>query len=738
MIRNAILLALAMALAATVLALDRWIDATVLPPLAPATSTVVLDRHGALLSAYTVADGRWRLPVDLAAVDRGYLAQLTAFEDRRFRRHPGVDPLALARAAFQSLAAGRVVSGGSTLTMQVARLLEDGPTGTLPGKLRQMRVALALERRLDKDAILGLYLTLAPYGGNLEGLRAASLAWLGKEPRRLTPAEAALLVALPQSPETRRPDRAPEAARAARDRVLARAAAAGVLAPEEAAAARTEPVPTARRPFPALAPHLADRLAAAHPGAAGIATTLDAPLQASLEALAAERARDARPRHQRRPHRRRPPHGAILARVGAADRLDPARGGFLDMSRAVRSPGSTLKPLVYGLAFEMGLAHPETIVEDRPMRFGSYAPQNLDRTWLGPISARTALQASRNLPAVALLDAVGPAQLAARLRRAGAPPRLPPGGTPGLAMALGGVGLSLEDLTRLYAAIARGGEAVTLSETPGPPPGPGAARPRPDRRLVRRRHPPRHPAAAERRRRAHRLQDRHQLRPPRRLGDRLRRRARHRRLVRPPGRRRGARRARPRGRRPGALRRLRPPRPRARAPTAAPRRGADRRRLRPSRAPPPLRAPRRGRRRRRPGDRLPARRRAGRPRPRPRRGPAPRHPPRRRRAALPLARRRRADPGRPLRPPGRMAPGRHRLRRPRRHRRHRPRRPRQRVPGVGVRAPAAPKVRKLPGPEPMAEGGARGAGAEPAGATSAAYAPARSPCGPPRDPSCRS
>ena len=132
---------------------------------------------------------------------------------------------------MQSLAAGRVVSGGSTLTMQVARLLEEGPTGTLQGKLRQMRVALALERRLGKDAILALYLTLAPYGGNLEGLRAASLAWLGKEPRRLTPAEAALLVALPQSPEARRPDRAPDAARAARDRVLARAAAAGVLDP---------------------------------------------------------------------------------------------------------------------------------------------------------------------------------------------------------------------------------------------------------------------------------------------------------------------------------------------------------------------------------------------------------------------------------------------------------------------------------------------------------------------------
>jgi len=461
-------------LAGAGLAFDRWVDATVLPPLLPETSAVVVDRYGALLTAYTVADGRWRLPVELSAVDPGYLAQLVAFEDRRFRNHPGVDPLALLRAGAQSLAAGRVVSGGSTLTMQVARLVEQGPTGTLAGKLRQMRVALALERRLDKDAILSLYLTLAPYGGNLEGVRAASLAWLGKEPRRLTPAEAALLVALPQSPEARRPDRAPEAARAARDRVLARAAAAGVLAPDEAAAARGERVPTARRPFPALAPHLSDRLVAARPGTGAIATTLDGGLQARLETLVAERARDLGPGISAAlivvDHRT----GEVLARIGAADRLDAGRGGFLDMSLAVRSPGSTLKPLVYGLAFEAGIAHPETILEDRPMRFGRYAPQNLDRGWLGPISARTALQASRNLPAVALLDAVGPAQLMARLRRAGAAPRLPAGGTPGLAIALGGVGLTLDELVRVYAAIAHGGEVVALAETPEAVTGAGA------------------------------------------------------------------------------------------------------------------------------------------------------------------------------------------------------------------------------------------------------------------------
>ena len=260
-----VLAALCLTLALGVLALDRWIGATVLPALDVATSQTVLARDGTLLRAYTVADGRWRLAVAPTQVDRGYLAQLVAYEDRRFYRHPGVDPLALLRALSQAARHGRLVSGGSTLTMQVARLLEAGPTGQWAAKLRQIRVALALERRLDKAQILGLYLELAPYGGNIEGLRAASLAYFGKEPTRLTPAESALLVALPQAPETRRPDRFPEAARSARDRALDRAAEAGVISPDEAAAARGERPPTRRAAFPMLAPALADRLTRARP-----------------------------------------------------------------------------------------------------------------------------------------------------------------------------------------------------------------------------------------------------------------------------------------------------------------------------------------------------------------------------------------------------------------------------------------------------------------------------------------
>lgn len=443
---------------------DRWVDATVLPPLAPETSVEVRARDGTLMRAFTVSDGRWRL--EPGPVDTQFVQMLVPYEDKRFYRHAGIDPWAMLRAAGQAALNGRVVSGGSTLTMQVARLLEDSGTGRLPGKLRQIRLALALERRLDKAQILDLYLRIAPYGGNLEGVRAASLAYFGKEPRRLTPAEAALLVALPQSPETRRPDRAPQVARAARSRVLERMAGAGLLAEDRVAAAETEAIPTARRDFPAHAPHLAQRLRMAAPSQTVHETTLDPALQTSLESLAARSVRFAGDRLSVAivvaDHRT----GEILASVGAADWTSDTRAGFLDMTQALRSPGSTLKPFVYGLAFDDGLAHPETLIEDRPTAYGTYAPQNFDRTFRGTIPVREALQLSLNIPVVTLTEAVGPARLLAALERAGARPVVP-GGQPGLAVALGGVGISLQDLVQAYAALARLGRPVRLSAVPG-------------------------------------------------------------------------------------------------------------------------------------------------------------------------------------------------------------------------------------------------------------------------------
>ncbi|WP_422613603.1 penicillin-binding protein 1C [Polymorphum gilvum] len=434
-----------------------------LPGLAEiSVSRVVLDRNDRLLRAFVTADERWRLPVSLRTVDPLLIDMLIAYEDRRFRDHLGVDPLALIRAGFQALANGRTVSGGSTLTMQVVRLLRETPTRTLTGKYRQMVDALALERRLAKDDILALYLLRAPYGGNLEGIRAASLVWLGKEPWRLTPAEAALLVALPQAPESRRPDRFIPAARRARDRVLERAAAAGVIDRDTAEAAKREAIPTLRRPMPMLAAHLAREVVVAAPERIEHRLTLDRDLQAALEDLLSRKVAALGPRLSGALVVADHASGDILALAGSPGLLDDDRLGHIDMTRAVRSPGSTLKPLIYGLAFEQGVAHPESYIEDRPIRIAGYDPTNFDRAFQGTVTAREALQLSLNIPAVRLLDAVGPAQLTSRLRRAGARPVLPAGLTPGLAVGLGGVGLTLRELTGLYASLGHGGAARPL------------------------------------------------------------------------------------------------------------------------------------------------------------------------------------------------------------------------------------------------------------------------------------
>lgn len=455
-------LALAAGLWLAALARDRaddWIDATVLPPLAVQTSVEVLDRNGDLLRAYTVADGRWRLSA--GDVDATYLALLVAYEDKRFYDHPGVDLKAAFRAVAQAVWNGRVVSGGSTLTMQVARLLEESGTGAWSGKLRQARVALALERRLSKPEILQLYLHLAPFGGNLEGVRAASLSYFGKEPRRLTPAEAALLVAIPQAPETRRPDRSVERATNARDRVLERGARDGIFDPDQIVAARTEVVPSRRKPFPALAPHLADRARRDDPAAQSHSLTIDRTLQTALETLAAGVVVGQGDRLGVAMVVADHASGEILASVGSAG-FAASRAGFVDMTAALRSPGSTLKPLIYGLSFDEGLAHPETVIDDRPTDFAGYRPQNFDRQYRGAIRLREALQLSLNIPVVTLTDTLGPAKLMAALDRAGVR-FVVPGGQPGLAVALGGVGVTLQDMVQLYTAIARGGVSLPLT-----------------------------------------------------------------------------------------------------------------------------------------------------------------------------------------------------------------------------------------------------------------------------------
>ncbi len=426
-------------------------------------STLVTDRDGKLLRPFITRDGYWRLPVRSEDVDPRFLAMLIAYEDKRFHAHVGVDPRALLRALWQAATHGRVVSGGSTLTMQVARLLEPRPARSLADKLAEMVRAVQIEQRLTKQQILDLYLALAPYGGNIEGTRAASLAYFGKEPRRLSTAESALLVALPQAPETRRPDRFPKAAAAARNRVIARLANDGLVNSDQALAASAEDAPKGRLAFPMLAAHVAERLARQAPAGSVQQTTLAREVQASLEVLARDRALAIGSGVAAAILVVDNATGELRAHVGGTGYFDTVRAGQMDLAQALRSPGSTLKPFIYGLAFEDGLVHPETLIDDRAVRYGAYAPENFDDTFHGTVTVRTALQQSLNVPALQILNAIGADRLMSRLTNVGVRLVLPENAGPGLAVGLGGAGVRLTDLATLYVALARGGEPVSLS-----------------------------------------------------------------------------------------------------------------------------------------------------------------------------------------------------------------------------------------------------------------------------------
>jgi penicillin-binding protein 1C len=467
--RNALvaLALLACVTAASALTLDRLFPPDLTRYLD--RSTEVVDANGRLLRAFTASDGRWRLKATAADVDPLYLTMLKAYEDRRFDDHPGIDPVAVARAALSNAGNGRIVSGASTITMQAARLLEPQPR-SLRGKVVQSLRAVQLEWRYSKAEILSIYLTLAPMGGNLEGVRAASLAYLGKEPKQLTAAEAALLVSIPQSPERRRPDRHAAHAREKRDWVLRRMHAAEIIDGVLLAEALRRDAPSRRLALPFHAPHLAAHLAQPHldgraPAGAMLGTTIRQELQTAIARLAAEERRglgdnadiamvvvDNRSRE-------------VVAWHGGSDFW--TRHGQVDLVRAKRSPGSALKPFIYALAFDDGVLHPETLIDDTPTRFGDWLPRNFDRGHQGTITVRRALQQSLNVPAVVALERVGAARFIATLRGLGVAPALPRGENgDSLTMALGGLGLSPLDLATLYSGLARGGEVGPLSYGP--------------------------------------------------------------------------------------------------------------------------------------------------------------------------------------------------------------------------------------------------------------------------------
>jgi penicillin-binding protein 1C len=410
-------------------------------------SPVVTDKNGVVLRAFISTDGRRRMALPQDKVDPLYLKMLLNFEDKRFYWHMGFDPFSLTRAVFKS-------GGASTLTMQTARLLSSTNTKTIAGKLSQIHQAIILERHYSKREILELYMLLAPFGGNLEGVRAASFVYFNKEPARLSPSEAAFLVAVPQSPENR------SRLLDARNRVLKRANEENILTKAELDKALETPLPMNKHAFPVYAAHYSERLMRANPHDA-IKTTLDFRLQSTLEALVKEHITPLERGATAALIVIDNATGELRAHIGGADYFNIEKAGAMDLTRAIRSPGSALKPFIYGLAFDLGLAHPETLLEDRPSRYGAWAPENFDHGFTGTVSARTALQFSLNLPAVELLGKVGTTRFLSVMKGAGLMPYLPKSEEPnGLAIALGGLGVTLHDLTHAYAKIARGGEGM--------------------------------------------------------------------------------------------------------------------------------------------------------------------------------------------------------------------------------------------------------------------------------------
>ena len=421
---------------------------------------LIVDERGRPLRAFADREGVWRYPLSLDQVSPLYLEALLTYEDRWFWYHPGVNPFALLRACFQNIVHGEIVSGGSTLSMQVARLLHPHPR-TLAGKGQQLLRTLQLEWQLDKKEILNIYLNIAPFGGTIEGVQAASYTYLNKSAATLSHAEAALLAVLPQSPTRYRPDKHSETATKARNKVLDRMFTQGRWSEERVADAKLESVYAYRARRELVAPLLARRLLKNSDAQQAIKTTINGQLQRALEAY-------VKTYIHRLPART---SAAILvvdnqsaevkAYLGSANFTDDSRFGHVDMIQAIRSPGSTLKPFLFALAMDEGLIHSHSLMADVPRSWGEYRPSNFSQHYSGPVSASEALQRSLNIPFIDLLERYGPKRFATVLKGAGLSLKIPTG-EPNLAVILGGAGTSLEQLVVAYMAFARDGKTLPL------------------------------------------------------------------------------------------------------------------------------------------------------------------------------------------------------------------------------------------------------------------------------------
>jgi penicillin-binding protein 1C len=451
-------------------------------------SSVVEYRDGRPAYVFLSSDDKWRLHVELPRVDPALLRALIALEDKRFYSHHGVDPIAVVRAAWSDAIHARRVSGGSTLSMQLARLYEPRAR-TLPSKLADMFRAVQLDLRLSKREILEEYLSRTPYGDNVEGIESAAWSYFGHGPQHLTPLEIATLLAVPQGPAHFAPSPANAARlRARRDSILAKLIDAGVFSPIDAAAAvaqqASEPVPDHLRPMPREAAHAAIYLHAKHPGELRVRSTLDAGAQAIAEQQIRLRTIELHAKQIYNAavvvvdHRTR----EVVALVGNLDFADSAHGGQLAMFARPRSPGSTLKPLLYALAIDRGLALPDYLVADVPSQYGTYRPRNFDGDYAGLVTLREALSRSLNLPFVDLLQQLGVETFLGELGRLGVASSRAEPGTFGLSLIAGGIELTPLELAGIYATLAENGVYAPLRLTaydgvgaPLPIYGPGAA-----------------------------------------------------------------------------------------------------------------------------------------------------------------------------------------------------------------------------------------------------------------------
>lgn len=437
-------------------------------------SVRIFDRNGRLLRMTCGPDDTFCVPVFGAAKGAWLAPAVVAAEDKRFYRHDGVDRLALCRAMGQNLAAGRVVSGASTISTLVVKLTEPRPR-TVWTKIVEAHHAGVLERSRTKEQILEQYLNRAPFGSNLRGIEAAAGRWFGKRAADLSLSEAALLVGLPQAPSALRPDRYPARARRRRDYVLDRMLACGFIADSEWRQARAAPAAVRPAANPFEAPHFCDLLLRRYGGRHVLRSTLDSRLQSVGETALRTRLRE--------------PgwagirggavvildveSGAVRAMIGSPDFGDETKGGQVNGTMSRRSPGSALKPFVYALAMDLGLCTPGRVVADVPMSFPGYSPENFDRTYCGPVSAREALVHSLNIPALDYTQRVGQEAFVACLRRLGLSTLDQPAGHYGLGIVVGGCEVSLLELANAYGCLARGGvyRAARFLETEEAAPG---------------------------------------------------------------------------------------------------------------------------------------------------------------------------------------------------------------------------------------------------------------------------